>query len=214
IGDTALAELISNTPARCILLYEDIDAAFIDRSARKQATSIRGEPDNSAGVTLSGLLNTIDGVQAQESRLLLATTNHPERLDPALSRPLVSTGILPNVLEDTSNRVKLRYTMTRRYLMDVKIEYTHSTQWQAKELFRLFYRLDLETGKGLLDKHAEEFASAVPTGKLSVAQLQGYLMRYKGEPEQAAKYVGNWVGEALAEQSTQPLVPSRRAHVE
>ena len=38
-------------------------------------------------VTLSGLLNAIDGVGAQEGRLLFMTTNHIDRLDEALIRP-------------------------------------------------------------------------------------------------------------------------------
>ncbi|CAE6498042.1 unnamed protein product [Rhizoctonia solani] len=176
IDDSVLADLISGTPDRCILLYEDIDAAFVDRSTNpapeQQTTNARGEP--SFGVTLSGLLNTIDGVQAPEGRLLFATTNHPERLDQALSRP---------------------------GRMDVKIEYCHATQWQAEQLFRLFYPLEPKAEKTSLDKHAQEFASAVPPNKLSVAQLQGYLMRYKGNPEQAAKDVGRWIEEELAKQS-------------
>ncbi|KAH7339137.1 P-loop containing nucleoside triphosphate hydrolase protein [Rhizoctonia solani] len=177
IDDSVLADLISNTPDRCILLYEDIDAAFVDRSASpapEKTTNFRGEPTERSGVTLSGLLNTIDGVQAQEGRLLFATTNHPERLDPALSRP---------------------------GRMDVKVEYSHSTQWQAEQLFRLFYPLESDAEKGLIDQHAQAFASAVPPQKLSVAQLQGYLMRYKGEPEQAAKDVGKWIEEQLTQHS-------------
>ncbi|CAE6440362.1 unnamed protein product [Rhizoctonia solani] len=91
INDTILADLISNTPGRCILLYEDIDAAFPNRSitsTTKSTANSWSDPNNVSGVTLSGLLNTIDGVQAQEGRLLFATTNHPELLDPALSRPV------------------------------------------------------------------------------------------------------------------------------
>ncbi|CAE7070457.1 unnamed protein product [Rhizoctonia solani] len=177
IDDSVLADLISSTPDRCILLYEDIDAAFVDRSAapalaaEQQTTNTKNESNNTSGVTLSGLLNTIDGVQAQEGRLLFATTNHPERLDPALSRP---------------------------GRMDVKIEYSHATPWQAEQLFRLFYPLEPEAEKISLDRYAEEFASAVPPKKLSVAQLQGYLMRYKGQPDQAAKDVGEWIQEELA----------------
>jgi len=33
------------------------------------------------------LLNAIDGVAAGEGRILFLTTNHPEKLDPALIRP-------------------------------------------------------------------------------------------------------------------------------
>ena len=39
------------------------------------------------GLTLSGLLNAIDGVVAQEGRLLFMTTNRINALDPALIRP-------------------------------------------------------------------------------------------------------------------------------
>ena len=38
-------------------------------------------------VTLTGLLNALDGVVASEARLSFLTSNYPERLDPALVRP-------------------------------------------------------------------------------------------------------------------------------
>ncbi|KAJ0427213.1 BCS1 N terminal-domain-containing protein [Aspergillus carlsbadensis] len=38
-------------------------------------------------VSLSDVLNVIDGVAACEGRILVMTTNHPEKLDPALIRP-------------------------------------------------------------------------------------------------------------------------------
>lgn len=38
-------------------------------------------------ITLSGLLNALDGVASSEGRLTFFTTNHPERIDPAMSRP-------------------------------------------------------------------------------------------------------------------------------
>lgn len=38
-------------------------------------------------VTFSGLLNTLDGVASSEERLVFMTTNHLDRLDPALIRP-------------------------------------------------------------------------------------------------------------------------------
>ncbi|KAK2841587.1 hypothetical protein FQN49_006106, partial [Arthroderma sp. PD_2] len=39
------------------------------------------------GISLSALLNTIDGVASSEGRILVMTTNHAENLDPALLRP-------------------------------------------------------------------------------------------------------------------------------
>lgn len=38
-------------------------------------------------VTFSGLLNAIDGVASADERILFMTTNHVDRLDPALIRP-------------------------------------------------------------------------------------------------------------------------------
>lgn len=38
-------------------------------------------------MTLSGLLNGLDGVVAAEERLIFMTTNYLDRLDPALTRP-------------------------------------------------------------------------------------------------------------------------------
>ena len=37
--------------------------------------------------SFSGLLNALDGVAAQEGRVVFMTTNHREVLDPALIRP-------------------------------------------------------------------------------------------------------------------------------
>ena len=42
---------------------------------------------NEGKLTLSGLLNALDGVFSHEGRILIMTTNHPEVLDEALIRP-------------------------------------------------------------------------------------------------------------------------------
>ncbi|KEF51492.1 uncharacterized protein A1O9_12409 [Exophiala aquamarina CBS 119918] len=44
-------------------------------------------PPKTNTITLSGLLNAIDGVASQEGRILILTTNHPDRLNEALIRP-------------------------------------------------------------------------------------------------------------------------------
>ncbi len=78
LTDVLLAKMLSHTRRRSLLLLEDIDCLFNqDRSSK----------DAAEGVTLSGLLNTLDGAQAQTGRLLVMTTNYPESLDPALMRP-------------------------------------------------------------------------------------------------------------------------------
>ncbi|MEQ1830320.1 MAG: AAA family ATPase [Pirellula sp.] len=78
LDDNSISELFSCIPVNSLVLMEDIDCAFIERK--------EGE-DKRSKVTFSGLLNAIDGVAAGEGRILFATTNHIQRLDPALIRP-------------------------------------------------------------------------------------------------------------------------------
>ena len=79
--DDRLSHLFTKLPRRTILLLEDADAAF---SNRKQVDE---HGYSGATVTFSGLLNALDGVAAGEERIAFLTTNHIERLDPALIRP-------------------------------------------------------------------------------------------------------------------------------
>ncbi|KAG7443195.1 uncharacterized protein BT62DRAFT_1078578 [Guyanagaster necrorhizus] len=121
---------------------KDLDAAFTRSVSRDKNSSGNPEGNNNEGdndqtntttpavpstgrrrhqrdqlsdvntLSLSGLLNALDGVAAAEGRLLFATTNHLERLDPALSRP---------------------------GRMDVWIEFKNASKWQAEALFRNFF---------------------------------------------------------------------------
>ncbi|KAL6937543.1 Complex III assembly protein translocase and chaperone [Hanseniaspora osmophila] len=80
LTDDRLNHLMNNIPERSILLLEDVDAAF----------NKRGQTDESgfkSGVTFSGLLNSLDGVTSSEETITFMTTNHPEKLDPAIMRP-------------------------------------------------------------------------------------------------------------------------------
>lgn len=79
--DDKLAHLLTKLPKRSLLLLEDADAAFVNRRQR-DADGYSG-----ASVTFSGLLNALDGVAAGEERIAFLTTNHIDRLDPALIRP-------------------------------------------------------------------------------------------------------------------------------
>ncbi|GMM51281.1 bifunctional AAA family ATPase chaperone/translocase [Starmerella bacillaris] len=79
LTDDRLNHLLNNVPPRSFLLLEDVDSAF--NEARKKNAEF------GSGVTFSGLLNSLDGVTSAEERIVFMTTNHPERLDPALIRP-------------------------------------------------------------------------------------------------------------------------------
>jgi len=77
LNDHTLADLLQRTPPRSLILIEDIDAFF----------HARDKQDARIAVSFSGLLNALDGVAAQEGRIVVLTTNHRERLDAALIRP-------------------------------------------------------------------------------------------------------------------------------
>jgi len=47
----------------------------------------RPQGEEESGITLSGLLNAIDGIASAEGRVLFITSNHPDALDAALLRP-------------------------------------------------------------------------------------------------------------------------------
>jgi mitochondrial chaperone BCS1 len=77
LNDNTLADLLQRTPPRSLILIEDIDAFF----------SAREKQDERMHISFSGLLNALDGVGAQEGRIIVLTTNHRDKLDAALIRP-------------------------------------------------------------------------------------------------------------------------------
>ncbi|KAJ9709795.1 hypothetical protein PVL29_001314 [Vitis rotundifolia] len=82
--NSQLRKLLVSTKNRSILVIEDIDCSteLQDRQAgRYNQTTTQ--------LTLSGLLNFIDGLWSScgDERIIVFTTNHKDRIDPALLRP-------------------------------------------------------------------------------------------------------------------------------
>ncbi|CAI7878048.1 unnamed protein product [Closterium sp. NIES-53] len=80
MSDDALNSAMCECDERDVIVLEDIDAAFT-------ATREKKEGSQANGLSFSGLLNAIDGIAAREKQIVIMTTNHIERLDPALIRP-------------------------------------------------------------------------------------------------------------------------------
>ncbi|KAI0315045.1 P-loop containing nucleoside triphosphate hydrolase protein [Amylostereum chailletii] len=206
MSDNTLTTLMGSVPTRCILLLEDLDAAFT-RSVSRDSSSTgaptvpsktASEASDGSTLSLSGLLNSLDGVAAAEGRLLFATTNHIERLDPALSRP---------------------------GRMDVWVNFTNATRWQAEGIFKCFFpskksspaapgpetpdvsqrNVPMSKTKAssshavpLLEETeiaelAKRFADAIPEDEMSVASLQGYLLKNKTRPRECVEEVSAWI---------------------
>ncbi len=95
-NDRSLMNAVNQVPANSLLPFEDIDC-MKSSSTRSAPTPIvaedgatqdrKGTATDRSGVTLSGLLNVLDGFYAPTGVLFVMTTNHVEALDPALLRP-------------------------------------------------------------------------------------------------------------------------------
>lgn len=92
-NDRSLMNAVNQVPASSILLFEDIDCASSGKARVTSNNATIGHAGGEKGVvanntvTLSGLLNVIDGFYAPANVLFVMTTNRIEALDPALLRP-------------------------------------------------------------------------------------------------------------------------------
>lgn len=114
LDDESLNSRLVDAPSNSIVLLEDVDAIFVGRmsAASSPDEMFRGGGNTGANVSFSGLLNALDGVASRQGRIMFMTTNHIEKLDPALIRP---------------GRV------------DVKIKFDLATATQAERMFQRFY---------------------------------------------------------------------------
>jgi hypothetical protein len=78
MNDEALSECFSDIPPNSIIILEDIDIvkAVKDRDS-----------DDDEGVTMTGMLNVLDGFQSPPGVITIMTTNRLEVLEPAIIRP-------------------------------------------------------------------------------------------------------------------------------
>jgi mitochondrial chaperone BCS1 len=215
INEDSLQRLFSSVPSRCIMLLEDVDAAGLNRAndpklSKKLKTEddqpdagtaiplskmVRAQglppppPTPKAGISLSGLLNAIDGVSSSEGRILIMTTNNPQDLDAALIRP---------------GRV------------DQHVEFKLPHQPEMREMFLRMYRglgedkFATSTPSGVssgekvpseeeLSALATSFSTAFPEGRLSLASIQGYLLMHKRDPKAAVQDAAAWSERTLNE---------------
>ena len=83
LRDDTFIELLSDLPKQAVIMFEDVDALFKSRTGG----AMKGGGPDDGGMTFSTLLNALDGVLHPRGAIVFMTTNHLERLDPALRRP-------------------------------------------------------------------------------------------------------------------------------
>jgi hypothetical protein len=97
-----------------IYVIEDIDCltdVVFDRKLKKNSVQENGD-----GITLSFILNLLDGILETPGRILIITTNYPEKLDKALIRP---------------GRI------------DIKINFANATKELIREMINNFYSIQI-----------------------------------------------------------------------
>lgn len=118
LDDAGLMKAISSAGDEYIFVFEDIDAIF--------------DNERSRGVTLSGLLNTLDGFGRKEGMIIFMTTNHFERLSKIFVRP---------------GRI------------DIIVHFNDSTESQVKEMFDKFFPTQQDKFKALYSCIAKKSVS-------------------------------------------------------
>lgn len=166
LGDAGLVALMADLPFGSILLLEDIDVRKFSRDSDDCSKNIMEQ----SGVTLSGLLNAIDGFFTPNGHVLIITTNEPEKLDPALRR---------------SGRI------------DYEVEFTNASQEQVKRMFVRMFDSEERNSKEL-DEMGEQFAGMVPEHQYSLAELQEFFLT-RMTPQEAILNVNHLTGQKNAE---------------
>ncbi|GAA5805335.1 hypothetical protein HPULCUR_010851 [Helicostylum pulchrum] len=147
-GNETLSSLMSDLPYNSIMVIEDIDHLFESVTDKTKATS--------SSLTMSGLLNVLDGLQSQEGSMIFMTCNNIDKIQPALLRP---------------GRIDLKF----------KLDY--AAPEQIRDTFWRFMNLDDETSLPLgpderakVEKIALEFEKRIPEYHVTTAEIQGYFI--------------------------------------
>ncbi len=218
----------------CLVLLEDVDSAGLVREGmqtpaeRKRAKEQkqngrrrrRGGDDGwddrdrfsrHRDVTLSGLLNAIDGPGSPEGHILVMTTNCPDELDDALVRAGRVDVKVEFKLANKEQIKEIFYSLYKVFPPRKKAEEEH--EGDADSEIKMAHNEKPTVGKEGLRKTpasetqaaseinpnekiaelAEVFASRVPNEEFSPAQLQDYILLHKNQPQRAVDEVEKFI---------------------
>ncbi|KAI3528398.1 mitochondrial chaperone bcs1 [Colletotrichum abscissum] len=182
IDDMRLSALFADLPQRCVVLLEDVDAVgtMRARDAGNDESDLgsdasRGSTKPHGSLSLSGLLNVLDGVASQDGRVLIMTTNHIEHLDDALIRPGRVDKKIEFGLADAEVIQKLFCTVF---------------EYSEKEIPNAETRDKKNAG---VQQLAVQFASVVPESQLSPADILSFLLANRGSPSSVLADAEEWL---------------------
>lgn len=167
LTDDSLRTAVNQAPKRSLLVLEDVDALF----GRNREKLVKDSP-----LTFSGLLNSIDGIGKADGQIFILTTNHRERLSPALIR---------------NGRA------------DVHIHFAFATDEQISGMFRRFYPLSSEK---TAREFVQALRTALHGCEVSPAALQHFFIHHRTSPAlRAAECVQDIVDELELREHEQRL---------
>ncbi|KAF7261103.1 hypothetical protein EG68_01606 [Paragonimus skrjabini miyazakii] len=177
-----LDHLLTHAPLQSIILLEDIDAAVNNRHLTSvQNKAYEGMPT----LTLSGLLNALDGVTSTDGRIIFMTTNYVDRLDAALIRP---GRVDMRVHVDYCDRSQLQRMFSRFYPIADPPSVTPDSSWCGERGQTASLPISNVEPRSI-HQLALEFTRRLDGVLVSSAQVQGYLLTHKNNPRSAVENV-------------------------
>jgi chaperone BCS1 len=186
LNDNQLADLFASIPNRCVLLLEDVDSAGLSRESMTVTVdgSDKSRKTAEKGITLSGLLNCLDGPCSVDGRLLRMTSNSPDSLDPALVRP-----------GRCDDKILFGYTCP---------------EVSAQMFVNIYVKTPAELHSGEVDhaavhdlpELAASFASKIPAdSNITPAECQAWLLTNRVNPLAAVDGAAAWAAQILENKS-------------
>ncbi|GAP87020.2 putative mitochondrial chaperone bcs1 [Rosellinia necatrix] len=236
-NEETLGNLFAVLPRRCVVLLEDIDSAGLTHTRDENEGSAkppRGKDDemepgqitkgdgptngqNNYRLSLSGLLNILDGVASQEGRILIMTTNHVEKLDKALIRPgrvdmIVEFGLADDYM--ITNIFRNIFAYLEGDDDDAAADQHSILKPEERKAALEKQGRERAAHDARIDELAREFAARVPTHEFSPAELQGHLMKHKHSPQGAVEAAGEFVERTRRDHKEKELKAAEAARKE
>lgn len=86
ISDEDFQRQLSNVGEDCFIVIEDIDVSEATAARNAENDPEEGKAIKKSPLSMSTLLNTLDGIVSLNGNVIFITTNHIDQLDPALTR--------------------------------------------------------------------------------------------------------------------------------
>jgi len=176
-------------------------------AARRGRKGRTPDGENQPSVTLSGLLNALDGVASQEGRILIMTTNDPEALDKALIRP---GRVDMQVYFGYLSRASAAEMFVRMYQDDeaiaapvggvkaAKSKGSNGTTTTTNTIHTNGLQSEQQSKAQDLTALSTTFSNILPESVFTPAEVQGFLLSRRHSPQKAVAELPAWRDELLA----------------